>query len=135
MSSVTKDLTKLSVAEGFRAQAVTTTAAGIIVDLQGFESALVSISVGALANADNTFAADFEHGDESDLSDAAALVAADVIGTLPTQIDSTNDLGVTTFGYKGDKRYIRIGFGAAAGTGPSAPIAVQIIRGHARHQT
>lgn len=133
--NLSKDLTgSTGVLEAFRAVAVTGAVAGVIVDTQGYESIFITVAVGAMANADNTFTVVFEDGNDDALADAAAVVAADIIGSMPATIDSTLDLGVHRFGYKGNKRYIRYGFSAAAGTGVSAPIAAVAVLGHKRHQ-
>ncbi len=133
--NLTKDLTgSTGILEAFRAVAVGGAVAGQIVDTQGYESIFIAVAVGALFNSDNTFTVVFEDGNDSGLSDAAAVVAGDIIGTSPATIDNTLDLGSFRFGYKGNKRYIRWGISAVGGTTPDAPIAAVAVLGHKRHQ-
>jgi len=95
-----------------------------IVDLQGFEGALIVCFSGALT-VDMPF--QLMHGDAANLSDAAAVPDADLIGTEPTLLQAT-DNEVKTFGYIGAKRYLRVD--TTAGTGVAGAI---IIKGFPRH--
>ena len=82
-----------------------------IVDMQGYERALVVCFSGAVTT-DVVF--ELKHGDASNLSDAAAVGAADLNGTEPTLAAAT-DNEVAIFEYTGNKRYIRIDATAGAG--------------------
>ena len=101
-----------------------------ITDRQGYDSLTFAIAAGTLADADATFVVLVEDGDESDLSDAAAVADANLIGTEALagfQFD--DDLECRKIGYKGNKRYVRCTVTPANNTG-SAPIAVIPILGH-----
>jgi len=91
-----------------------------IVDRQFYEKVLVIVGSGAIT-VDMPF--QLMHGDESDLSDAAAVPDADLIGTEPTLLEAT-DNEIKSFEYTGTKRYLRID--TTAGTG----LAVGIILLH-----
>ena len=100
-----------------------------IVDLQNYNSVLFAIAAGTLADADATFTVLVEEGDESDLSDAAAVADADLLGTETLASFQFDDDGETRkIGYVGYKRYVRCTITPANNTG-SAPIAVMAILG------
>ncbi|MBA7614375.1 hypothetical protein ES703_21639 [subsurface metagenome] len=95
-----------------------------IVDLQGFEGALIICGSGAL-----TVNMPFQlmHGDDDALGDAAAVPDADLLGTEPTLLAAT-DNEIKTFGYIGRKRYLRVDTTAGTGIGFAA-----IVKGKPRH--
>jgi len=95
-----------------------------IVDLQGYEGALIVCFSGALT-VDMPF--QLMHGDTSNLADAAAVPDSDLLGTEPTLLQAT-DNEVKTFGYIGAKRYLRVD--TTAGTGIAGAM---IIKGFPRH--
>ena len=95
-----------------------------IVDLQGFDGALIVCYSGALT-VDMPF--QLMHGDAANLSDAAAVPDTDLIGTEPTLLQAT-DNEVKTFGYVGAKRYLRVD--TTTGTGIAGAM---IIKGFPRH--
>lgn len=86
-----------------------------IIDTRDYDGVLILLNVGSIADADATFAVLLEHGDVSNLSDAAAVEDADMTsqtaGTAPEtaaafQFDDDNE--VRKIGYIGNKRYIRL---------------------------
>ena len=82
---------------------------GQIIDRQGYDSLTYLIALGAIADADATFTVLLEEGDQSSLSDATTVAAADLIGTAALagfQFDSDNLC--RKLGYKGAKRYTRM---------------------------
>lgn len=82
---------------------------GQIIDRKGFDSLTYLIALGSIADADATFTVLLEEGDQSNLSDAAAVADADLIGTETLagfQYDSDNKC--RKLGYKGSKRYTRM---------------------------
>lgn len=95
-----------------------------IVDLQGFEGALIVCGSGDLT-VDMPF--QLMHGDESDLSDAAAVPDSDLVGTEPTLLEAT-DNEIKSFGYIGSKRYLRVDTTTGTGIAFAA-----IIKGFPRH--
>lgn len=88
---------------------------GQIIDHQGFDRAAYLILLGSIADADATFTVLLEEGDQSNLSDAAAVADADMVsqtsGTAPEtaagfQFDDDNE--VRKVAYIGSKRYTRL---------------------------
>ena len=87
----------------------TTAQVGEIIDVKGFDSLTYLIATGSLADADATFTVLLEEGDASNLSDAAAVADADLLGTeaLASFIFS-DDNKCFKLGYIGNKRYTRL---------------------------
>ncbi len=82
---------------------------GQIIDTKGFGSLTFAIATGAIADADATFTALVEHGDQANLSDTAAVPDAELIGTKAQagfQFDDDNE--TRKIGYIGNKRYVRL---------------------------
>lgn len=87
--------------------ATNTTTAGAIIDLKGYESCTFSIISGVLT--DGAYAVLIEEGDAANLSDAAAVADADLVGTeAAAGFASTDDSTSKTIGYVGTKRYVRL---------------------------
>lgn len=86
-----------------------------IIDRKDFESLTYLIAAGSLADADATFTVLLEEGDDSGLSDAAAVADADLLGTeaLASFIFS-DDNKCFKLGYRGSKRYTRLTITPAA---------------------
>jgi len=82
-----------------------TTTVGNILDSLGFESLDLTIIAGAITDGD--YVAKVEHGDESNLSDAADVDALDLIGSLPVFADSEDDTAKHV-GYRGKKQFVRL---------------------------
>lgn len=79
-----------------------------ILDRLGAESVALLINLGALADADATFAVTMEHGDVANLSDAAAVPSDQMNGTLALAgFDFSADNAIRKIGYTGGKRYVR----------------------------
>jgi len=79
-----------------------------ILDLQGYEAAELLIMIGANTDADATFTVLIEDGDAANLSDAAAVPDAQLLGTealASFQFDDDNEC--RKIGYTGAKRYLR----------------------------
>ena len=84
-----------------------TTTAGAIIDRLGFDAVTFSIISGVLT--DGAYAVLIEEGDDSGLSDAAAVADSDLIGTEALAGFAATDDGVAkTIGYIGVKRYVRL---------------------------
>lgn len=82
---------------------------GEVVDRHGYESVTFALVSGALVDADATFAVTLHHGDASDLSDAAAVDAVDMVGTLALAgFAFGDDSECRKLGYLGAKRYVRL---------------------------
>lgn len=104
-------MNRLAPARGISpAAAVTDNTAQVsqIFDTQGMMGIAFLAIFGALADADATFTLLMEEGDEADLSDAAAVADAQLIGTEAlASVDQDADNTVTKIGYIGSKRYVR----------------------------
>lgn len=80
-----------------------------IIDRQGYETCTFVIATGSIADADATFAVLVEHGDQANLSDAAAVPDGELVGTEAAagfQFDDDNE--VRKIGYRGARRYLRL---------------------------
>lgn len=101
-----------------------------IIDRQGYESVTFAIATGSLADADATFAVLVEEGDAANLSDAAAVADADLLGTEALAGFTFGDDDETRkIGYIGSKRYTRLTITPAANAA-AAVIAAVAILGH-----
>jgi hypothetical protein len=98
----------------------TTALVSQIIDLAAFDGGMFVYGTGTLADADATFTVLLEEGDESDLSDNAAVADADMVG-LETGFIFSDDDEVYKLGYIGSKRYIRLTLTPVANSG-SAPL-------------
>jgi hypothetical protein len=80
-----------------------------IIDRAGYESVVLALNTGTLTDVDATFAVTMEHGDNSALSDTAAPVAGDLIGTTAlASFTFASDNKTLKLGYMGLKRYLRM---------------------------
>lgn len=103
---------------------------GQIIDRQGFDSVEYVIAIGDVADADVTFAVLLEEGDDANLSDAAAVADADLLGTEALagfQFDDDNE--VRKLGYKGNKRYTRLTI-TPSGNASAALLSAVAVLGH-----
>ncbi len=103
-----------------------------IIDLQGFESLEFIIALGSIADANMTAVVLVEEGDASNLSDAAAVADADLLGTengAAFQFDDDNEM--RKIGYRGTKGYVRVTI-TPSGNGSAALLAVIAILGNPR---
>lgn len=102
-----------------------------IVDTRGYGSVEYLILTGSLADADATFTVLVEDGDASNLSDAAAVVDAELLGTEALAgFTYADDNKVFKIGYIGNKRYVRVTVTPANNTG-AACVAGAWLLGHA----
>lgn len=103
---------------------------GAIIDRQGYEGVTFAIALGTLVDADATFAVLVEDGDDSGLSDAAAVADTGLVGTETLAgFDFDDDGAARKIGYVGNKRYVRLTITPSANTG-AAPMAAVAILGH-----
>jgi len=104
-----------------------------IADTAGYDSLEFVIGAGTLADADATFTALVEEGDVANLSDAAAVADADLLGTeVLASFTFAADSKAFKIGYIGNKRYVRCTVTPANNTG-SAPIAIIPVLGNPRN--
>lgn len=104
---------KPEVALDITAISTDTTTAGNIIDLQGFGSVEFVILSGTLT--DGTYTPLIQEGDDSGLSDAAAVADASLLGTeAAAAFAATDDDTVKRIGYIGNKRYVRLSIVSAS---------------------
>ena len=112
-----------------------------LLDLQGFSSAalLISVGVGGITF-DSTNKIEFvmTHGDAADGSDQAAVTLADVQGPASVSSGIVKSLvaahaaaDVTEVGYIGQKRYVEIKADFSGTHGTGTPISVVLVKGNA----
>ena len=102
-----------------------------IIDTQGFESLEWVIAMGTLADADATFAVLMEEGDDSGLSDAAAVADVDLLGTeAAAGFIFSDDDQVRKIGYGGNKRFVRLTITPSANAS-AALLSVVAVQAHA----
>jgi hypothetical protein len=119
--------------QGFKPVTITnlnTATATAIIDRQGFESVEFLINIGDLTDANATFAVLVEEGDNSGLSDAAAVADADLLGTEALAgFTFADDNKVAKIGYRGNKRYTRLTVTPAGNDVGSATYACTAVLG------
>lgn len=80
-----------------------------IIDVSKWKSCAFLIALGSIADADATFAVTMDHGNASNLSDAAAVPSDMLNGTLALAgFVFSDDDKCRKIGYRGDKRYVRL---------------------------
>lgn len=105
---------------------------GQIVNMAGFSSATYIIQTGSIADADATFAVLLEESDASDMTGAAAVADADLIGTEALAgFVFSDDNKCFKLGYAGTKRYHRLTI-TPSGNASAAAMSAVCILGHPR---
>lgn len=102
-----------------------------IVDTRGYGSVEWVTLIGANTDADATFVTLVEDGDASNLSDAAAVVDAELLGTEALAgfaFDDDNE--IRKIGYIGNKRYVRVTITPANNAAGNIFIAGVWVLGH-----
>lgn len=103
-----------------------------IIDLNGYNSMAFVINIGALVDADATFAVTVDHGDTANLADAVAVPAANLTGTLAAaSFTFADDNELRKIGYVGSKRYVRLTI-TPANNGGNAFISALAVLGDPR---
>ncbi len=101
-----------------------------IIDRSNYDALMFAINVGTLSDADATVAVAVDHGNQSNLSDAASVPAAMLNGTLALAgFKFDDDVETRKIGYVGDKKYVRITLTPANNTG-NIPLSCVAILGH-----
>lgn len=101
---------------------------GTIIDRQGFDSLEFAITLGTITTAGTTYTALLEDGDAANLSDAATVVAPNLLGTLAGASFVDSEVNTTKkVGYIGAKRYVRLTMTPAGNTGASTMSAVAVL--------
>lgn len=81
-----------------------TTTNGVIIDMQGYHGLEFILKSGTIT--DGAYTVALQHGDDSGLSDAAAVDADEVLGSIA--FADTEDNVAKRIGYIGKKRYVRM---------------------------
>jgi hypothetical protein len=103
-----------------------------IIDRQGYGSLTFAIALGSLADADATFTVLMEHGDQANLSDAAAVPDSDLLGTeVLAGFTFADDNATRKIGYHGAKRYVRLTV-TPANNSSAALLGAVALLGHAQ---
>lgn len=119
---------KQEVALDIQAISTDTTTAGNIIDTKGFQGLEFINFSGTITDGD--YALLIEHGDEANLSDAAAVPDADLIGTEADASFTSDDDDdkALRLGYIGEKRYVRASI-VSTNTSTGATLGVLAILG------
>lgn len=114
-------------------QALTAAANGdAIIDLQGFNGALIQIFSGTITDG-TSYEFELTHGNDSALSDGAAVPDADLLGDEPIFLAAADD-EVREFGYIGSKRYLRVDLKTVVGSPSTGGIfGAAVVKGFPRH--
>lgn len=115
-----------TIAKNFASIATDTTTTGTnIIDMQGYNSLEFVFASGA--RTDGTYTPLIRHGDAANLSDAADVDDADLLGTeAAAAISAANT--VKRIGYVGNKRYVRFDI-VSTGTTSGATVGALAVRG------
>lgn len=117
----------LKFARGISATTVTnanTAFVSQIFDTADYDAVAFAIQTAALTDANATFAVTVDHGNVSNLSDAASVPAAQLTGTLASAGFTFADDDATRYiGYVGDKRYVRVTVTPSGNDSGSATVA------------
>jgi hypothetical protein len=118
-----------------------TAIASAIIDCQGVGALSFIILLGTVTDTDVTAAVTLEHGDASNLSDTAAVTAADLIGqTSSAGTETATALANAGFtfaadgkcrkiGYCGNKRYVKLTVTPTGNNSGALPIACLALKG------
>lgn len=102
-----------------------------IIDLANVNACMFVIETGTLADANATFTVLVEDGDNSSLTDNAAVADAYLIGTeAGASFTFTHDDAVRKISYIGPKRYVRLTITPASNTGAWGIGAVALLSHH-----
>lgn len=102
-----------------------------IIDTAGYGSCTFVIATGTNTDANATFAVTMDHGDNSGLSDAAAVAASDLVGTLALAgYDFSDDAEARKVGYLGTKRYVRLTITPSGNDAGNIFVSAVAILGH-----
>ena len=112
-----------------------TVPAAATVDLAGFNSAVIELSVGLKSADAGTITLKAEHSDATSFADVAA---ADMQGVTPAEgviytIDADSDDStsrIVKFGYVGGKRYLKLTIAEVGANANGVILGVTVIKGH-----
>jgi len=103
-----------------------------VIDLQGFQGALILVASGTITDG-TAYTFELKEGDESDLSDAAAVADSDLLGSEPS-FAANDDDKIKVFGYIGSKRYLRVDLKTVTGSPSTGGVfGAVVVKGFPRH--
>jgi hypothetical protein len=103
-----------------------------VIDRRGYDSLTFAIAVGTNTDPNATFAVTMDDGDASNLSDAAAVAAGDLVGTYALAgYTFADDAESRKIGYRGNKRYVRLTITPSGNDSGNIFLAVLAILGNA----
>lgn len=121
-----KDLyNKLGMVQSLAPVVLSATDTGAAIDLQGFNSALVVVSTGAIAGAGD-FTTKLQESDTTTPGDFTDVAAVNMLGSFPASLAAAS---VVKVGYVGSKRYVRVVNTKNGGT--SIAVGVNVVKGNA----
>ena len=132
----------ISVAQSLAPAVRTADANGTGIDLQGFESATIVVDTGAEGDTlSSSVKVDFILEESSDNSSWSAVTSStsvtdgsvDSSGIFLTLDDNAATPQVTTIGYVGGERYVRVTADFTGTHSTGTPMSVAVIKGHPRH--
>lgn len=102
-----------------------------IIDTRGYGAVELVLVTGTNTDTNATFTTLVEDGDASNLSDAAAVVDAELLGTeVLASFDFADDVETRKIGYIGNKRYVRLTVTPAGNDSGNIFIAGVAVLGH-----
>lgn len=114
------------------------------IDLQGYDAAEIELSIGAggiTFSGTNKIEFKLEHADATDQSDSAAVADKDLLGVSGTSSGIIKSLvaahataSVYRFGYKGNKRYLKLTADFSGTHGTGTPMSATLIKSHGFNQ-
>lgn len=107
-----------------------TTTSGIIIPMAGYEALEFLLLPGTIT--DGAYAISLEEGDDSGLSDAATVSAAETLGDA--DLADTDDDTAKRIGYIGKKDYVRLSIVSTGVTTGVDGLAAIALLGNAHHQ-
>lgn len=107
-----------------------TPAVSEIFDTQGYDGVEAYVLTGTLADAAATFTPALFHGDDASMSDEGSAIDPvanpDLVYGAPAALSQASDNVVQQFGYRGNKRYLRVKI-TPSGNAGSAPLAILFV--------
>ena len=111
------------------------------IDLQGYDSAVIQIDIGVGGiTFDATNKIEFKVTHSDDDSTYTDVTTADMVGVTVSGTGIVRALvaahaagAVYNYGYKGDKRYLKIQADFSGTHGSATPCAASVLRGHPRY--
>ena len=119
------------VALNIAAISTNTTTNGVIIDTQAYDAIEFAMQSGTLT--DGAYTPLIEDGDDSGLSDAAAVVDAELTNTeASAAFAAADDNKIKSIGYLGGKRYVRLSV-ISTGVTTGGTLGATVLKGRPSH--